>query len=63
MPEKALTHKQSEPLNTKALRNTKDKFISKDEAQEVSETKETQTGPRRIKKNSGGVGGEKEREI
>ena len=42
MPEKALTRKQSEPLNTKALRSTKDKFFSKDEAQEVSETKETQ---------------------
>lgn len=35
MPEKAPARTQNEPLNTKALRSTKDTFISK-EAQKVS---------------------------
>ena len=35
-PEKALTYVQNKPLNTKAFRSTKDKFISKDEAWKIS---------------------------
>lgn len=65
MPEKALTCKQSEPLNTKALRSTKDKFISKHEAQEVFlRPKKLKTGPRKIKENTreGWVWGERARE-
>lgn len=36
MPKKAPAHRQNEPLDPKALRSTKDKFISKDKAQKVS---------------------------
>ena len=35
MPEKAPAHMQNEPLKTKALRSTKNKFIYKEEAQKV----------------------------
>lgn len=49
MPKKAPAHKPNEPLDTKALRSTKDKFIFKDEAQKVSGEQETPNWARKQK--------------